>query len=70
MSKRQDMVSFSTTKEKYMAIAHAYKEFISLMKLCLEVGLSERAITVQCDSNNLICLTKNINFHVKTKHIL
>jgi hypothetical protein len=52
-----------------MEATHACKEAIWLMKLCSEVGLSQRAITIQCDSNNAICLAKNPTFHAKTKHI-
>jgi hypothetical protein len=39
------------------------------MKLCSEIWLSQRAITVQCDSNDAIYLAKNPTFHAKTKHI-
>jgi hypothetical protein len=39
------------------------------MKLCSEVGLSQRAITTQCDSNSVIFLVKSPTFHVNTKHI-
>jgi hypothetical protein len=33
------------------------------------VVLSNKYITVQCDSNNSICLAKNPAFHVKKNHI-
>jgi hypothetical protein len=52
-----------------MVATHACKEAIWLMKLCSKVGLSQRAITIQCDSNSAICLAKNPTFHAKTKHI-
>jgi hypothetical protein len=52
-----------------MAVIHACKEVIWLMKMCLEVGLSQRGIIVQYDSNNTFCLAKNPTFHAKTKYI-
>jgi hypothetical protein len=69
MSKQQGLVALSTREAKYMAATCAYKEAIWLMKLCSDVGISQRAITVQCDSNSDICLEKNPNFHAQTKHI-
>jgi hypothetical protein len=41
-----------------MATTHACKEAIWLMKLCSYVGIIQRAIIVQCDSNNAICLQR------------
>eukprot|EP01018_Ginkgo_biloba_P030830 Gb_14961 [translate_table: standard] len=69
MSKRQAVVALSTTEAKYMATTHACKKAIWLMRLNSDVGLSQRAITVQCDNQSAICLAKNPTFHSKTKHI-
>ena len=63
------MVTLSTVEVEYMETIHAYKEAIWIMKLCSEVGLSQRIITVQCDSDNAIFLAKNPTFHAKTKNI-
>lgn len=63
------MVSFSTTKVEYMEATHASKEAIQLMKLCLKLGLSSKAIAIQCDSKSAIFLAKNLTFYVKTNHI-
>lgn len=52
-----------------MEHTHACKEAIWIMKLCLDVGLSNRVITIQCDGNNAICLPKNPTFYAKTKHM-
>jgi hypothetical protein len=53
-----------------MVATHAYNYSIWITKLCLEVRLSEKAITIQCDSNSAICcLDKNPIFHVKKKNI-
>jgi len=63
------VVTLSTVEVEYMETIHAYKEAIWIMKLCSEVGLSQRIITVQCDSDNAIFLAKNPTFHAKTKNI-
>jgi hypothetical protein len=52
-----------------MIATHSCKEAIWIMKLCLKLGLSQRAIIVECDSNNAIFLGKNLNFHANKKHI-
>ena len=52
-----------------MAISHVCKGAIWILKLCLDEGLSKRAITIHSDGNNIICLAKNSTFHVKIKHI-
>jgi hypothetical protein len=68
MNKRQDMASLSNVKE-YMTTTNACKEAICLMKLCLEVGLSQKYIPIKCDSNSAIHVDKNPTFHAKTNNI-
>lgn len=63
------MVSLSTAEAKYVEATHPYKEVVWIMKLCLDAGLCQRAITIQCDSNSSIFLAKNQTFHAKKKHI-
>jgi hypothetical protein len=52
------MFAFSTAKVEYMVATHACNEAIWIMKLYLEVGISQRAIIVRCDCNNTILLVK------------
>jgi hypothetical protein len=54
MSKQQAMVTLSNAWTKYMVATHDCKKAIRLMKLCSEVGLSQRNFTIQCDINNTI----------------
>ena len=42
MSKRQPVVSLSTTKVEYMAATHACKEAIWLGRLCFDIGVDTR----------------------------
>jgi hypothetical protein len=69
MNKRQVVVALFTIEVEYMVANHACKKAIWIMKPCSKVGLSERTITIQFDSNNVICLAKKSTFYAKTKHI-
>ena len=45
------------------------KEAIWLRGLVNELGLTQKVLTVFCDSQSAIHLTKNNRYHDKTKHI-
>ena len=45
------------------------KEAIWLRGLVNELGLTQKVLTVFCDSQSVIHLTKNNRYHDKTKHI-
>ena len=49
----------STTKAQYMVATHARKEAIWLQSLCSNMGLVQRAIRTDCDSQSAIFLSKN-----------
>ena len=49
-----------------MVVIHVFKETIWLMNLSLDSRISQRAITVECDSKNAIFLTKSLISHVRT----
>ena len=69
MSKRQFVVALSTTKAEYMTATHASKEAVWLQRFCSSMGLLQRAIRIDCDSQSEIFLAKNPAYHSKTKHI-
>jgi hypothetical protein len=69
MRKRQYVVELSTTKDEYMAPTHARKEAIWLQILCSGIGLVQQAVRIDCDSQSVIFLEKNLTYHSKTKHI-
>jgi hypothetical protein len=69
MSKRQAIVSLSTTESEYMAATHASKEAIWLQRLCSGIGLVQEDVRIECDSQSAIFLAKNPAYHSKTKHI-
>ena len=52
-----------------MALTKAVKEAIWLGGLLHELGFSQKQISIYYDSQSAICLTKNLVFYVRTKHI-
>jgi len=69
MSKKQFVVALPTTEAKSMAATLASKEAVWLQRLCSNMGLVQRAIRIDCDSQSTIFLAKNPAYHSKTKHI-
>ena len=69
MSKKQSVVALLTTKVEYMAATHASKEAVWLQRLCSSMGLVQKAIRIDYDSQSAIFLAKNPAYHSKTKHI-
>ena len=59
----------STTEAEYMAIAETCKEAVWLRGLFVELSGVSSCITIFCDSQSVICLTKDQMFHERTKHI-
>ena len=69
-SKRQATVSLSTTEAEFIAASEATKEAIWLRKLLLEIehGCSGPT-TLNVDNQSAIKLTRNPEFHRRSKHI-
>uniref|UniRef100_A0ABD2X129 Reverse transcriptase Ty1/copia-type domain-containing protein n=1 Tax=Trichogramma kaykai TaxID=54128 RepID=A0ABD2X129_9HYME len=69
-SKRQSIVSLSTTEAEFIAAAEAAKEVIWLRKLLgdLEHGCAEPTV-INIDNQSSIKLTKDREFHRRSKHI-
>ena len=63
----QAIVALSTTEAKYMAISEACKEAIWLIGLYSELCGVSSCITIHCDSQSAICLTKDQMFYEKNK---
>jgi hypothetical protein len=69
-SKRQEIVSLSTTESEYVAAMHGMKEALWLRSLILEVfGKLGDATTMFSDNQSAITLTHNHQYHACTKHI-
>lgn len=69
-SKRQDIVSLSTTEAEYVALTHAAKEAIWLRNLLAEIfNIPSLPVPLKSDSMGAIALSKDDRFHARTKHI-
>jgi hypothetical protein len=69
-SKKQPIVTLSSTESEYVALTHAAKELIWLRKLITEIIqpiLSPSSLL--CDNQGAISLSKDATFHARTKHI-
>ncbi|KAH9754238.1 hypothetical protein KPL71_015385 [Citrus sinensis] len=65
----QSVVALSTTEAEYTAAAEAFKEAIWLRGMINELGYEQSSITILCDNQSAISLSKNQVHHEKTKHI-
>ena len=50
----------STTEAEYMAVTHARKESVWLQSLCSNMGLVQRAIRTDCDSQSAISWQRTV----------
>jgi len=65
----QKVVSLSTTEAEYIALTEAVKESLWLEGIAKELKIQNEVITVHCDSQSAIDLSKNYVHHERTKHI-
>jgi hypothetical protein len=69
-SKRQEIVSLSTTESEYVAATHGMKEAIWLRSLLTEVfDPIKPPTTLFSDNQAAIALARNHQYHLRTKHI-
>jgi hypothetical protein len=68
-SAKQKTVSLSSTEAEYLALTTAIKEALWLKQLLFELNRKQEEITMYCDNKSTICLSKNPEFHSRTKHI-
>ena len=73
-SKKQSIVTLSSTESEYVALTHAAKDVIWIHKLLAEISpiYPERPpppSTLFCDNQGAIRLSKDSTFHARTKHI-
>ena len=70
-SKKQTCVALSTAEAEYVALASAAQEAMWMRQLTaeLEIDAPAEAITIFEDNQSAICMTKNPQFHGRSKHI-
>ena len=72
-SSKQDIVSASTTKAKYIAASEAAKEVVWIRNFLIDLGVvhgSSNPLDVYCDNNCAVAQAKEPRQHQKNKHIL
>ena len=69
-SKKQEIISLSTTEAEYVAATHATKEALWLRNFIGQVfGDVLDPTTLYCDNQSAIALAKDHQYHARTKHI-
>ena len=69
-SRRQELVTLSTTESEYVAAATAAREALWLKKLLIDLGYQrDSCIKLYVDNQSAICLTKYSKNHRRTKYI-
>ena len=69
-AKKQEIISLSTTESEYIAATYAAKEALWLRSLIFQLfGTSLTATTLFSDNQSAIALTKEHQYHARTKHI-
>jgi len=65
----QKVVVLSITEAEYTALTEAVKESLWLEGIAKELKIQNEVITIHCDSQSAIDLSKNSVHHERTKHI-
>ena len=65
----QPVVALSKTEAEYLALTEAVKDAIWLKGFLEDFEVVHGPVQVWCDSQNAICLSKNVVFHEHTKHM-
>jgi len=71
-SKKQPIVSLSTTKAEYIVAAFCACQCIWVRRILDQLGEEEKeatSIVILCDNDSTIQLSKNLVFYGRSKHI-
>ena len=69
-AKCQELISLSTTESEYIAVTHAAKEALWLCMIISQIfGIALPPTTLFTDNQSAIALTKEHQYHARTKHI-
>ena len=69
-SKKQPVVTLSTTEAEYVAAASCACQCIWLQQILKQIGgTQKKSVKVLCDNSSTIKLAKNQVFHGRSKHI-
>ncbi len=68
-SSKQKIVALSSTESEYIALTNAAKEAIWIKQMLIELKRFSKTPIFYCDNKSSISLTKNPEFHSRSKHI-
>ena len=68
-SKKQPIVSKSSTEAEYHALSSVTSEIVWLSKLLLQFEVDVPSVMLFCDNKSAICLASNPTHHERSKHI-
>lgn len=68
-SKKQPVVSLSTTEAEFIAAAACACQSVWMQRVLGKLGLKQSKCTIFCDNNSAIKLSKNPVMHGRSKHI-
>ena len=66
---KQSCVALSTAEAEYIALTSAAQEAVWLRQLISELEQQTEKMIIYEDNQSTICLSKNPQFHVRSKHI-
>lgn len=65
----QTVVALSTTEAEFITLTEAIKEGVWLKGFLNDFGIAQGSVRIFCDNQSAIDLSKNRQFHKRTKHI-
>ena len=69
-SRKQALVSLSTTESEYVTVTHAAKEAIWIRMFLGDILRPlTKPMVLYCDNQSAIAVAKNDQYHARTKHI-
>ena len=69
MSKKQNSISLSTVKAKYIVAGSYCTQLLWMQKLLHDYGICQEYLTIYYDNTSAINISKNLVQHSRTKHI-
>ncbi|RDX81638.1 hypothetical protein CR513_37649, partial [Mucuna pruriens] len=65
----QSVIALSTTQVEFITLMEGVKEAMWIKGLNVELGIVQNYVTIFCDSQNVIHISKHQVYHEKSKHI-
>ena len=69
LSKKQNFISLSTTKTKYIVVWSYCTQLLWMKQMLKDYGIEQRTMSIQYDNSSAINISKNHVLHSCTKHI-